>query len=260
MDQSEFQQAIAGLSLTRQAFYPSIGSTNDVVAEWARQGTPGLAVAAADKQTQGRGRAGRRWITAPGSALAFSLLLNTSGIVESSALARAAGIGAIAVCEALEQVHHLKAEIKWPNDVLLDGKKVCGVLPEAHWTGEHLQALIVGIGINVAAKSVPRPETLTFPATSLEQVLGRQVPAGDLLRAILERVIAWKDRIEEPGLISTWDEKLAYKAEIVSFAVNERVIEAELLGLAADGSLKLKLSSGEERMFQMGEIHIRPAS
>jgi BirA family biotin operon repressor/biotin-[acetyl-CoA-carboxylase] ligase len=162
------------------------------------------------------------------------------------------------VCEALEQTHGLQAEIKWPNDVLLQETKVCGVLPEAHWTGEHLQALILGIGINVAAESVPPAKTLSFPATSVEVSLGRQVDAGSLLRSVLERILGWKDRLSEPSFISAWDERLAYKGEQVSFSTNDHAIEAELIGLAADGSLRLKLSSGEVRSFQMGEIRIRP--
>lgn len=258
MKQIEFEQAIVDLPLTRQEYFPTIGSTNDAVANWAREGTQGLALAAADEQTRGRGRAGRRWVTPTGSALAFSLLLERASAPEPATLARAAGLGAVAVCEALEANYSLRAQIKWPNDVLLNGKKVCGVLPEAHWTGEHLQALILGIGINVAAKSVPPAEGLSFPATSIEESLGHQVPSGELLRAILFRLIEWKDRLSEPGFIEAWDAWLAYKGQSVIFAADSHSIEAELLGLAEDGGLKLKLPSGEVRAFQMGEIQIRP--
>lgn len=258
MNQNDFDQAIANLPFSRQAFFPTIGSTNDIVAEWAREGTPGLALAAAGEQTQGRGRAGRRWITPAGSALAFSLLLDLTSTDEPATLAKAAGLGAVAVCEALAASYSLHPQIKWPNDVLLDGKKVCGVLPEAHWTGEHLQALILGIGINVAAKSLPPAEMLTFPATSIEEALGNRVSAGELLRAILTHLIGWKDLLSEPRFVEAWESWLAYKGQQVRFETSSQVIDAEVVGLAADGSLKLRLPSGEVGTFQMGEIHIRP--
>lgn len=259
MDNAEFEQAIAGLQLNRRAFFTTIGSTNDLVAEWAREGTQGPAIVAADEQTRGRGRAGRRWATPSGSALAFSLLLDTADKIEPSVLAKTAGLGAVVVCEALEVLYGLHPTIKWPNDVLLNGKKVCGVLPEAHWTGERLQALILGVGINVAAKSVPPVETLTFPAVSVEEITGHKVNPSELLRTVLERIFAWKERLGEPDFITAWDQRLAYMGERITFATNGNAVEAKLLGLSGDGSLRLQLKSGEERAFQMGEIQIRPA-
>lgn len=257
MELGEFDVAVDGLPLTRKAYFTTVGSTNDVIAEWAREGLSGPALAVADEQTSGRGRSGRRWETPPGSALAFSLLLEPATLGHAG-LARAAGLGAVTVCEALEQTHGLAPKIKWPNDVLLEGRKVCGVLPEAHWTGERLEALILGIGINVAASAIPPAETLRFPATSVEGAVGHKVNAGELLRATLVRLIEWKGRLSEAGFIEEWDRRLAYKEDRVLFAANNQAFEAELLGLAADGGLKLRLLSGEVRSFQMGEIQILP--
>jgi BirA family biotin operon repressor/biotin-[acetyl-CoA-carboxylase] ligase len=258
MQQAEFEKAVAGLPLAKAAYYTTIGSTNDVIAEWARAGATGISVAAADEQTAGRGRAGRRWITPAGSALAFSLLLELAPSFEQGLMGRASGMGGLAVAEALEG-YGLKPQIKWPNDVLLDGKKVCGVLPEAHWSGEHLQALILGIGINVASESVPGDEALNFPATSVEAAVGKRVQAATLLRAVLERLLYWQPRLSSPEFIAAWEQRLAYIGKRVRLETGDGVImEADMHGLAADGGLKLRFHDGNLRAFQAGEIQLRP--
>jgi len=244
MKQAEFKKAIAGLPLEKSAYFASIGSTNDVVAEWAREGAKGLCLAFADEQTSGRGRAGRHWVTPPNSSLAFSLLLDLAPSFDQSLPGRVSGLGALAVCEALENLHQLAPQIKWPNDVLLEGKKVCGVLPETHWSGEHLQALILGIGINVAPSSVPILEALNFPATSVEDVLKRR---------------AWKELLETPEFKKAWEQRLAYQGVAVRLEDSQgEAVEAEVHSLDADGSLKLRMQNGDLRTFQASEIQLRP--
>lgn len=260
MRQAEFEAAVKGLALEKSAFFASIGSTNDVVAEWARAGAKGLCLAAADEQTRGRGRAGRRWFTPAGSALAFSLLLELAPSFDQSFLGRVSGLGALAVCEALEGLYQFKPLIKWPNDVLIDGKKVCGVLPEAHWSGERLQALILGIGINVASDSVPPPEKLNFPATSLEEALGKAVDTAALLRGVLQKLIALKGDLNQPDFLAAWQDRLAYRGEQVTVDAGDGpALNAELVGLAGDGGLRLRMPGGETRVFQAGEIQVRPS-
>jgi BirA family biotin operon repressor/biotin-[acetyl-CoA-carboxylase] ligase len=260
MNNAQFEQAVAGLPFEKVAFFPTIGSTNDVVTEWARQGLRGLALAAADEQTRGRGRAGRRWLTPPGSALAFSLSLEPAVNQDAGQLGRASGLGALAVSEGLENQYGLKPEIKWPNDVLLDGKKTAGVLAESHWVGDRLQALVLGIGINVAPESVPAAGALNFPATSVEQALGRAVDKAALLRSVLEALIGWKARLSSAEFLQAWESRLAYLGQSVRLETGAGpAVEAQLDSLASDGSLKLRLSSGEVRVYQMGEVQLRPA-
>lgn len=256
MNRTQFEQAVAGLPFARTAFFESVGSTNDVVAAWAREGAGGPCLAAADEQTQGRGRSGRRWVTPAGGALAFSLLLETGPGFDAALLGRASGLGALAVCEALEALG-LQPQIKWPNDVLAGGRKLCGVLPEAHWSGERLQALILGIGINVAADSLPSPGALAFPATSVEEAARKAVDAGALLRSVLERLLAWRPLMSTADFMAAWERRLAYRNQQVQLQAGEHKLEALLLGLAADGSLKL-LVDGAERSFQAGQVQLRP--
>lgn len=256
MHQAEFTQAVAGLSFTKAEFFESVGSTNDIVAAWAADGARGPCLAAADEQTQGRGRQGRRWHTPPGSALAFSLLLPAPVGFQSSQLGRVSGLGALAVCEALDTLG-VATEVKWPNDVLAYGRKLCGVLPEAHWAGNHLQALLLGIGINVAAHSVPAAGDLSFPATSVEEAAGRQVAAHELLRAVLQRVLTWLPQLSTPEFLHAWERQLAYRNQAVHLQTEPAPVVGVLLGLAPDGSLRLDVN-GEERSYQAGQVHLRP--
>jgi BirA family biotin operon repressor/biotin-[acetyl-CoA-carboxylase] ligase len=258
MNRFEFEQAITGLPFEKAAFFETIGSTNDVIAEWTSQGTTGFSIAAADEQTSGRGRSGRRWFTPPGSALAFSLLLDLAPSFDKALLGRASGLGALAVSEALEG-RGLRPEIKWPNDVLLNGKKVAGILPEAHWSGERLQVLILGIGINVSSESVPPANEVSFPAASLEDILGKKINPSELLRAILESLQAWKTRISGPDFIDAWQAKLAYLGKQVQLEnADGPAVQAVVEGLAEDGGLKMRMADGELRTFQAGEIQLRP--
>lgn len=256
MNKADFSEAVAGLPLARAEFYESVGSTNDVVAAWAGEGAPaGICLAAADEQTQGRGRDGRSWHTPAGSALAFSLLLPPQG-AETGQLGRVSGLGALAVCEALETLG-VAAEIKWPNDVLAGGRKLCGVLPEAHWAGNQLQAVILGIGINVAAESVPDASELHFPATSVEQAAGAPLAAGGLLRAVLERILAWQPCLAQAEFLQAWEQVLAYRGQPVQLHSGAEPVVGVLAGLAADGSLRLVVD-GTERTYPAGQVQLRP--
>jgi len=257
MEPRDFQKAIEGLPFERAEAFERVGSTNDVMAEWARAGEKGLCLAFAEEQTRGRGRSGRRWFTPPRSALAFSLLLdlNTSS---QATLGKLSGLGALAVCQGLENLYGLAPKIKWPNDVLLDGKKVCGVLAEAHWSGERIQALILGIGINVARSAVPPAEQLDFPAASLEELLSVSVDRAGLLRQVLERVIYWIGRLDDKEFIKSWQERMAFMDDSVRLERRGAAPTSGIIkGLRDDGSLKMDVD-GTLQFFQAGEIHLRP--
>lgn len=259
MDIVDYNQALPRLegSFTKTAFFETIGSTNDVVAEWARQGVKGMCLAAAGEQTQGRGRAGRKWQSPAGSCLAFSLQLDSSPYIreESNVLGLAALSAGLAICEALESSYGLKPQIKWPNDILLNGKKVCGILPEISWIGDQLQSLIVGIGVNVTPNAIPPNEVLNFPATCIEEVLGEHVDQSKLFFSIVAQMIK---RIVRGGLIEEAEKRLAYKDQPVDLIVDGSDQSVTVLGLAADGGLRTQLSGGEGRVFYMGEIQLRP--
>lgn len=259
MDEKRIAAVVDGLPLTKWAYLEQVGSTNDLAAGWLQAGQPAPALMVADEQTAGRGRQGRSWHTPPGSALALSLLLDAE--LAATHLGRAPGLGGLAVCSTLEDLYGLEPHIKWPNDVLLDGKKVCGVLAEAQWSGNQAVALILGIGINVAAHSVPPPKTLSFPATSVETALGKPVDRVELLGAVLRQLFEWLDRIANQDFIAAWQQRLAYMHQPVTLSIGAAAppLQAILRGLAADGSLRAELADGRQKVFAAGEITLRPA-
>jgi BirA family biotin operon repressor/biotin-[acetyl-CoA-carboxylase] ligase len=281
VDRIELEHALKDLPLGPVRYFASIGSTNVEASRWADNAAPDMSLIFADEQTAGRGRHGRSWFTPPDAALAFSLVLRNPGgrvIVDNQpenmpapsgrldAQAQAAGItalGALAVSRALEQRYGLDAKIKWPNDVQLEGRKVCGILAEAHWQAEWLDAVILGIGVNVTPASVPPDKDLLFPAVSVETVLGRQVDRLELLHAILEQVVFWRTQVEPKEIVWSWDERLAFRGKPVRvFAGTEPdapvETEGEIIGLDEQGCLRLRLPSGEEHIVCAGELRLRP--
>jgi BirA family biotin operon repressor/biotin-[acetyl-CoA-carboxylase] ligase len=251
--------ALEGLALPEVRYYPSVESTNDIAMRWAAHGAPDLALVVADEQTAGRGRAGRRWHTPPGAALAFSLALSPQPDA-GQALGRYAPWGALAVCAALEKGWDLQPEIKWPNDVLLSGRKIAGVLAEARWQGERLSGLVLGIGINIHPGSVPAESELDFPATCVSAAATQPVDRWQVLRSGLEALMHWRPRLQEPGFLEAWSRRLAFKDRWVRLTPpSGPPVEGRLLGLDPSGALLVSLASGEQRAFLGGGMRLRPA-
>ena len=256
MDQNELSAALAGLPLGGLRFFSTIGSTNDEALQWSAEGASDLSLVVADEQTAGRGRAGRRWHTPPGAALAFSLILRPWPD-EKSYPARLTGLAALALVDCCRRMG-LEAQIKWPNDVLLRGRKTAGILVESTWGGNTLDAAVLGVGVNVVAAAVPPAELLSFPATCLEAALGRPVRRAELLRDILAALLAWRSRIGSDEFLGAWEASLAYRGGQVFVGQDEaEPLAGTLLGLERDGSLRLA-ANDKPVVVHFGQIHLRP--
>jgi BirA family biotin operon repressor/biotin-[acetyl-CoA-carboxylase] ligase len=236
--------------------YRSIGSTNDRAAELASQGAAHGALVAADEQTAGRGRAGRRWITPAGSALAFSLILRP-GRGERPAIGTLNAVGALAVVDALAELG-ASAQIKWPNDVLLRGRKACGILVEGAWMGDDLQAVVLGIGLNVTPDSVPPAAELDYPATCVQAAVDRQIDRVDLLLRILAALSQWLPRLRSQDVIDAWQSRLAFIHQQVELVGGWAPMRGEFLGLDSDGRARLLLPSGETVVHTGEGVSLRP--
>lgn len=240
-------------------YFATVGSTNDLATRWTEAGAPDLSLVAADEQISGRGRLGRRWFTPPGAALAFSLILRPSGRDTFSPYLYTA-LGALATCDALLPM--IPVQIKWPNDVIatrdIGPGKLAGVLAEAHWQGEELTAIILGIGINVAPSSIPPEEQLHYPATSVEAVVEAKVDRWGLLHAVLERLIFWRARLGTQEFLAAWGSRLAFRGEWVRVSFTDQPpMEGQLVSLTAEGTLQLRDHQGELRELTGGELNIR---
>jgi len=245
--------ALAGLPVPRLLYYASVGSTNDVALEWAKEGAADWSLVVADEQTKGRGRSDRRWFTPPRSALAFSVVVRPTK-AECGVMGRFAAWGALGVASALEALG-LKPRIKWPNDVLLGGEKVSGVLAEAVWSGDVPTALVVGIGVNVLDSARPPRELTDFPAGSVEAHLGVKPARWHLLRRILTAMAEWRARLPTDEFLRAWEARLAYRGAQVQLGEARGV----LLGLSRDGGIVLRTPSGERLILHaVADAHLRP--
>jgi BirA family biotin operon repressor/biotin-[acetyl-CoA-carboxylase] ligase len=161
----------------------------------------------------------------------------------------------------------LAPRIKWPNDILLSGKKAAGILVETVWSGHDVDSLVIGMGVNVYKASVPPIEVLQFPATSLEDALEKEAPAReDILLSILKAFIRWQENIGSKEIIQAWEKLLAFRGEHVEARAelgrNTRTGDAlpltgRLIGLEPDGSLRLQDSQGKPVIIRFGDVSLR---
>jgi BirA family transcriptional regulator, biotin operon repressor / biotin---[acetyl-CoA-carboxylase] ligase len=229
---------------------PSVESTNDLAREAARRDWPDRSVFVADYQTKGRGRHGRTWLCPPWAGLLMSVLLRRRDAPASSYTM----LAAVALCEAVERLLALEPAIKWPNDVVLDGKKVAGVLAEATDDGRE-QTVVVGVGVNV---NLGPDELADLPhATALSIEAGVPVHRGELLALMVERLDSWlrADRFTlEEGLWRAWNGRLWGRDQVVRVKEGDEQLVATVLGGERDGTLLVRLGDGTDRHVVAGEI------
>ena len=177
LDQKKLDSLLAGCRFWEKVqCFETVDSTNLIVKDWARQGAEEGRCAVAEAQTAGRGRRGRSWISPPGENLYFSILLRPQA--EASHVAMITLLMAIAVTQSVRELH-LDAKIKWPNDVVVNGKKICGILTEMYQSAAGSFFLVIGTGINVNQKEFPEEVKKTAGSLALE--LGADVDREVLL-------------------------------------------------------------------------------
>jgi len=256
MNESSLNELFSTLPLGDIRYFDSIGSTNDEALAWANKGAHDLSLIIADEQTMGRGRLGRPWFTPPGTALAFSLILRPTAD-EKPHLSRLVGLAALAITESLQKMG-LSPQIKWPNDVLLNQRKVAGVLIELAWSGEDVVCVVIGIGVNILKGAVPSTDILRFPGTSLEDMLGYPVERENVLRDILSALIALRPQLSTDEFMNKWEETLAYHGKQVKVDMAGQTLVGLLEGIIPDGSLRLRDEHGNSVTVQFGDVRLRP--
>ncbi len=254
----KLQKALAGLPIPRILFFEETDSTNEQGLAQAAQGAQEFTLLIAERQSAGRGRMGRKWITAPGSSLAFSLILHP-GEHEISRLGLFSLLGGLAVCRAAEDFGCADAQVKWPNDALLDGKKTAGILAETSWQGGQLAGVVLGIGVNLQPGAVPPPEAVLFPATCVQAHTAKPVERLAFLRAVLEQLIELRGRIQTSSFLDEYTRRMAFIGQgVILHAAQGEEIAGVVLGVQEDGRLHMRLADGEEADFPIGDLKLRP--
>lgn len=232
-------------------YFPATPSTNSIAMEMLSQQAAEGTIVVTDHQTRGRGQKGTTWVTSPGENLTFSLLLRPR-YIEQRLFALTQTV-AIALREAI-QPYCPKAlvQIKWPNDILIDRKKVAGVLIESQWEGTSIKGTVVGIGLNV--NQVDFPTEILHKTTSLALVTGTACDRGAIVWDILLRLQHWYQKLmegESPGRAYLRD--LYGYQEAVPLRWNDGEGKHQVLGVNAAGHLAIQLSE-RIRHFDLKEI------
>ena len=234
--------------------FDSIDSTNLEAMRQAKAGAAeGLCVVARE-QTNGRGRLDRSWQSPKDAGLYFSIVLRPT--LEISDWPLITLMAALAVCDALLRACSLRADIKWPNDLCVNERKLCGILAEAVET-EVGQAAIVGIGINLKANSLPA--TVSDLATSVETLTGAQPDSARVLAEMLRAIGERYDLLQSPQgsehTIREWCANSSYAFDRrVSVTLTHETFAGTTRGLESDGALRVETSSGKIRIVRAGDV------
>jgi len=239
--------------------YDSIPSTNLEAARLASEGAREGVCVIAREQTAGRGRLDRRWVSPKDAGLYFSIVLRPQ--FQQSDWPLLTLMAAVAVHEALFEAYALEADIKWPNDLLVNEKKICGILAETVETNKG-RAVIVGIGVNLTEHSYP--VTVALEATAVETVTGQSEPPEVLLITLITALAKYYGVLNETGgresIIAAWSQRSSYAED-----KRVRVIESDdsfvgtTRGLEGDGALRVETSNGKIRLVRAGDVtNLRP--
>jgi BirA family transcriptional regulator, biotin operon repressor / biotin---[acetyl-CoA-carboxylase] ligase len=234
--------------------FDSLESTNTEAARQAMNGAEeGLCVVAGE-QTAGRGRFERQWISPKGAGLYFSLLLRPR--IDQNDWPLLTMMASVAVHEALAEACDLHADIKWPNDILVNERKLCGILAETLDTKTG-RAVIIGIGINLTSKAFP-PE-LQNSATSVQAVTGKTCEREPILWTLVRALERYYDVAQSPDgkqkIIQEWCARSSYaRDKRIRVEDSNETIEGITCGVESDGGLRVETDEGEVKIVRAGDV------
>ena len=255
----------------RLLYFPSVTSTNDLASRLADGGAPDGTTVVAELQTAGRGRLGRTWFSPPGAGLYASVVIRPKGLGDTvepgpfshqnedrgdspftpALVTLAAGV---ALAEAVRASTHLPVEIKWPNDLVVERRKLAGILTEASGTGG-IDYVILGFGINL--RSAAYPPEIAGRATSIEDELGRAIDRGGLLAECLASLASFHDALRAgraAAILDRWQSLApSSRGARVEWAAPEGTASGITDGIDADGALLVRTGERTERIIA-GEI------
>jgi len=234
--------------------YFQVGSTNDVAYQLAQEGAVEGTLVLAEEQICGRGRLGRSWLSEKHLGIYMSLILRPPVKPVHAPVFNLAV--AVAVSRAIEQTCNLATDIKWPNDVLVNGKKCCGILTEMSADLDRIKYLVIGIGINVNHSAFPG--FLQGQASSLFLEGGRRFSRIEIVLALLRNLEDLYLNYQEKGrglILEQWMQRSSFShGKEVSVDLNDRQVHGTTVGLGKDGTLRVKLANGQIEEIMTGDV------
>lgn len=238
-------------------YFETVGSTNNEAGRLAEAGAPEGTLVLAEEQNQGKGRRGRAWVTPAGSAIAMSLVVRPQ--IEPSHASMVTLVMGMAVASACRSVCKTETKIKWPNDVVIDGKKICGILTEMSSEIDYVKYLIIGTGINTNVEAFP-PE-LERTATSLHRVIGRKPRRAELIAACMKEFEQYYGRFLETQdfsqLQKEYNDLLAGIGGPVRVLAPGNEYDGISEGINSRGELIVRREDGTRESVYAGEVSVR---
>ncbi len=248
------KQGLATRFIGQNSIYRmTLTSTMDAARQAAFEGAPEGTVVLAEGQTEGRGRLRRVWLS-PSGCLTFSIILYP----ETRFLPFLVMISALAVADAIKAFASVKAEIKWPNDVLVKGKKISGILIETGLQEGSPNVAVIGIGLNVNLNTASCPD-IDGIATSLFMETGKKMDRAMVLRKVLARFEHWYEKLKGgENIVAAWRARLVTLGKRVQVAAGNAKYEGIAEDVAADGALLLRQPDGWLLKMPAGDVTLKP--
>jgi len=240
---------------SRVRCFDETDSTNLQACRLGDEGEVDGLVVVADRQSSGKGRMGRRW-ESPGGVNLYASILLRPAILPFEA-PKLTFLSAVAVCRAITNCTGLQPTVKWPNDILLGGAKVAGLLNEMSSETDQVHYVVLGIGVNLNMRAEQFPADLRYPATSLAIAAGKTVSRLRFTRTLLQEIDALYQTYLEEGsapIMSAWAELCDLTGKAVQVDCNELKIEGTMVGLAEDGALLVRTATGKIENVYAGDV------
>ncbi len=234
--------------------FHSLPSTNIEAASRAVEGAPeGLCIVASE-QTAGRGRLERQWVSPKGAGLYCSIILRPQ--FDLSLWPLLTLMAAVAVHEALLEAYDVETDIKWPNDVLVNDRKLCGILAETVDTPSG-RAVILGIGVNLKQNSFPAE--LEGVATSVEAATGRNADLELIIEPLFGSIVRYYQMLQTLGgsdeIVREWSARSSYaRGKRIRLVNGDEIFDGTTRGLESDGGLRIETATGEIKIFRAGDV------
>jgi len=253
--ETELHTAVVGREVR---FFPSVGSTNNLLKDEARTGAAEGLVFVADEQVTGRGRRGRSWTAPTGSSVLASILLRPTWLPAPDAFLLTI-LAAVAAAEAVEAVSGLTVDLKWPNDLHIGGRKLSGVLLETELDADTLHWAVIGCGINCNWNPHTVPE-LAAIATSVQAELGYTIDRRVLLQALLQRLDVRYSALRRgarAALFDAWRARLRMLGQPVTADTPHGTLVGVADDVTPDGALVIHTEDGQRHIVTAGDVSVR---